>query len=79
MRAYPVKDKVVVLPVIMQDRDFGPDSAARGVPQLQFLDKVLTGPLLRRQVLEGAVLKQGGDMPVSVTGAWRCRRCSSCG
>ena len=29
---------------------FGPDSAARGVPQLQFLDKVVTCPLLRRQV-----------------------------
>ena len=59
---------------------FGPDSAARGVPQLQFLDKVLTGPVLRRQVLEGAVLRQGGDMPVvSTTGAWRCRKCSSCG
>ena len=27
-----------------------------------------------------AVLGQGGDMPVvSTTGAWRCRRCSSCG
>ena len=30
-----------VLPVFVQDRGYGPDSAARGVPQLQFLDKVV--------------------------------------
>ena len=62
-----------VLPVIAQDREYGPDSAARGVPQLHFLDKVLTCPLLRRLVHEGAVLGQGCDMPVvATTGAWRC-------
>ena len=27
-----------VLPVDVQDRGYGPDSAARGVPQLQFLE-----------------------------------------
>ena len=43
----------VVLPVIVQDRGFGSDNAARGVPQLQFLAKVLTCPLLRRLVHEG--------------------------
>ena len=41
----------------------GPDSVARGFPQLHFLDKVLTCPLLRRLVHEGAVLGQGCDMP----------------
>ena len=40
----------VVLPVVVQDMGFGSDSAARCVPQLQFLDKVVTCPLLRRQV-----------------------------
>ena len=30
----------VVLPVVVQERGYGPDSAARGVPQLQLLDKV---------------------------------------
>ena len=34
-----------VLPVV-QDRGSGPDSAARGVLQLQFLDQVVTCPLL---------------------------------
>ena len=38
-----------VLPVIVQDRGCGPDSAARGVPQLQFLDQVVTCLLFRRQ------------------------------
>ena len=36
----------VVLPVAVQDWGHGPDSAARGVPQLQFLADVLTCPLL---------------------------------
>ena len=49
----------VVLPVLVQDMGFGPDSAARGVPQLQFLNKLLTCPLLRRQVRLGAVLGPG--------------------
>ena len=40
----------VVLPVAVQDWGFGPDSAARGVPQLQFLDQVVICLLLRRQV-----------------------------
>ena len=44
----------VVLPVIAQDRGFGPDSAACGVPKLQFLAKEVTCPLLRRQVHGGA-------------------------
>ena len=48
-----------VLPVVVQDRGYGPDSAARGVPSLQFLDKVVTCPLLRRQVHGGAVLGHG--------------------
>ena len=42
------------MPVVVQDRGYGPDSAARGVPQLQFLDKVVTCPLLRRLVHGGA-------------------------
>ena len=47
---------------------------------MQFLDKVVTCPLLRRLVREGAFLVQGGDMRVvATTGAWRYRRCSSCG
>ena len=36
----------VVLPVVVQDMGYGPDSAARGFRQLQFLDKVVTCPLL---------------------------------
>ena len=36
----------VVLPVIVQDSGCGPDCAARGVPQVQFLDQVVTCPLL---------------------------------
>ena len=37
----------VVLPVAVQDWGYGPDSAARGVRHLQFLDKVVTCPSLR--------------------------------
>ena len=55
-------DMVIVLPVMVQDRVYGPDSAARGVPQLQFLDKVVTCPLFRRQVRGGAA----GAVPVVV-------------
>ena len=92
-------DKVVFLPVVVQDRvlvqtvqpvEFRSCSSwprclhARCCDdrclRVQFLAKVLTCPLLRRLVHEGAVLEQGGDMPVvATTGAWRCRRCSFCG
>ena len=34
------------MPVVVQHRSFGPDSAARRLPQLQFVDKVVTCPLL---------------------------------
>ena len=55
-------DMVIVLPVAVQDRVYGPDSAARGVPQLPFLDKVVTCPLFRRQARGGAA----GAVPVVV-------------
>ena len=45
-----------VLPIIVQDRGYG-------VPQLHFLDKVLTCPLLRRQVQFSDKVV---DMPVGV-------------
>ena len=54
----------VVLPVVVQHRSFGPDSAARGVPQLQFLDKVVTCPLLRRQVHEGFEEQKTVEVPL---------------
>ena len=64
----------------------GPDSAARGVPQLQFSDLVETCPLLWRQVHEVQFLDKV-DMPVVATtgavlgqgGHARCcdDRCSS--
>ena len=47
---------------------FGPDSAVRGVPQLQFSDKVETCPLLRRQV----------HLVSSCRKLWRYRSCSAC-
>ena len=59
-------DKVIVLPVTVQDWGHGPDSAARVVPQLQFSANVLTCPWLRRQLHEGAVLGPVLDMPVIV-------------
>ena len=37
-------DEVIVLPVAVHDWGHGPDSAARGVPQLQYLANVLTCP-----------------------------------
>ena len=51
------------MPVVVQDWGYGPDSAARGVPQLQFLDQVVTCPLLRRQVQFSDTVV---DMPVGV-------------
>ena len=46
---------------------------------VQFSNKVLACPLLRRHVHEGAVLEQGVGMPVvATTGAWGCSSRTRC-
>ena len=49
----------------MQDRGYGPDSAARGAPQLHFLDKMVTCPLACNDMFWVQFLDQVG-MPVTV-------------
>ena len=43
-------DKVVVLTLVVQDRGYGPDSAAVEIPQVQFLDEVDMLVVVQRQV-----------------------------
>ena len=53
----------VVLPVVVQDRGFGPDSAARG-SAVEVLGQGGDMPVV---ATTGAVLGHGGDMPVVAT------------